>query len=185
MTEALFDSLFWSLVWQTLHSVFQMFQIQDGGDAYFPADERQSTNPLPPSFYILSLSFPVTPVPLPLPPPRGGWELAHERGGNPCRKFWITPLKETHLGVALAFLTSKTDRVKTGKNMFLYFFACNPKRDLHGYGLHTRAFCSEYPIANQIQNFTPLSEKTSIPAPVIYESPSRPPYALSSILLSL
>ena len=71
MTEALFDSLFWSLVWQTVYSVFQMFQIQDGGDAYFPADERQSTNPLPPFFYILILSFPVTPVPLPPPPPGG------------------------------------------------------------------------------------------------------------------
>ena len=152
MTEALFDSLFWSLVWQTVHSVFQMFQIQDGGDAYFPADERQSTNPLPPSFYSylppsLSRQF------LCLSP--RGWELAYERGGNPCRKFWITPLKETHLGVALAFLTSKRDCVKTGKNMFLYFFACNPKRDLHGYGLHIMPFCSEYSIATQIRNLHP------------------------------
>ena len=28
---------------------------------------------------------------------------AYERGGDARRKFWIKPLKETHLGVAQAF----------------------------------------------------------------------------------
>ena len=40
------------------------FQIQDRGDAHFPADERQSTDPLPRSFYP---AFPVTTVPLLFP----------------------------------------------------------------------------------------------------------------------
>ena len=42
--------------------------------------------------------------------------------------------KETDLGVAQAFfLTPKRDHVKTLTiDIFLYFFACSPKRDLHG-----------------------------------------------------
>ena len=30
-------------------------------------------------------------------------DSAYERGGDARRKFWIKPLKETHLGVAQAF----------------------------------------------------------------------------------
>ena len=30
-------------------------------------------------------------------------DSAYERGGDACQKFWITPLKETDLGVAQAF----------------------------------------------------------------------------------
>ena len=45
----------------------------------------------------------------------------------------IKSLKETDLGLAQAFLTPKRDHVKTQINyIFLYFFACNPKQDLHG-----------------------------------------------------
>jgi len=52
--------------------------------------------------------------------------------GDACRKFWIKPLKETDLGMAQAFLTPKRDHVKTQTMyIFLYFFACNPTRDLH------------------------------------------------------
>ena len=38
------------------------------------------------------------------------------------------------LGVAQAFSTPKRDHVKNIDNIyiFLYFFTCNPKRDLHG-----------------------------------------------------
>ena len=35
--------------------------------------------------------------------PGGGGDSAYERGGDPRRKFWIKPLKETDLGVARAF----------------------------------------------------------------------------------
>ena len=56
---------------------------------------------------------------------------AYERGGDARWKFWIKPLKETDLGVAQHFLTPKKDHVKTQTiYMFLYLFACNPKRDL-------------------------------------------------------
>ena len=50
---------------------------------------------------------------LPMAPsvPRGGGESAYERGGDARRKFWIKPLKETDLGVAQVFLTSKRDHV--------------------------------------------------------------------------
>ena len=34
--------------------------------------------------------------------PPGG-DSAYERGGDARQKFWITPLKETDLGVAQAF----------------------------------------------------------------------------------
>lgn len=33
----------------------------------------------------------------------GGGDSAYQRGGDPRRKFWIKPLKETGLGVAQAF----------------------------------------------------------------------------------
>ena len=65
--------------------------------------------------------------------PPGGGDSTYERGGDTHRKFWIKPLKETDLGVAQAFLTPKRDHVKTQTiYIFLYFLACNPKRDLHG-----------------------------------------------------
>ena len=48
--------------------------------------------------------------------------------------FELNPLKETDLGEAqVFFLTPKRDHVKTQTiYIFLHFFACNPKRDLHG-----------------------------------------------------
>ena len=64
--------------------------------------------------------------------PRGG-ELCIWKDGDACRKFWIKPLKETDLGVAQAFLTPKRDHIKTQtKHIFLHFFTCDPKRNLHG-----------------------------------------------------
>ena len=65
---------------------------------------------------------------------RGGGDSAYERGGDARRKFGIKPLKETDLGVAQAFLDPYKKRPKNIhiKYIFLYFFACNPKRDLHG-----------------------------------------------------
>ena len=34
---------------------------------------------------------------------RGKGDSAYERGGDARRKFWVKPLKETHLDVAQAF----------------------------------------------------------------------------------
>ena len=65
----------------------------------------------------------------------GGGDSAYERGGD-AWKFCIKRLKETDLGVAQAFFlfwTPKRDHVKTQTiHIFLHFFACNSKRDLHG-----------------------------------------------------
>ena len=62
-----------------------------------------------------------------------GRDSAYKRGGDARRKFWIKPLKETDLGATQAFfLIPKRNHVKTQTTyIFLYFFACNPKRDLH------------------------------------------------------
>ena len=66
-------------------------------------------------------------------PPGGGGNSSYERGGDVRGKFWIQPLKETDLGVAQAFFDPKRDHVKTQTiHKFLYFFTCNPQRDLHG-----------------------------------------------------
>ena len=65
--------------------------------------------------------------------PRVGEDSSYERGGDARRKFWIQPLKETDLGVAQAFFDPKRDHVKRQTiHKFLYFFTCNPQRDLHG-----------------------------------------------------
>ena len=44
--------------------------------------------------------------------------------------FELNPRKETDLGVAQAFFENEKNIHM--KYKFLYFFACNPKRDLHG-----------------------------------------------------
>ena len=51
----------------------------------------------------------------------------------------------------------------------IYFFACNPKRDLPR--LNIMAFCPAHPKGNQNPKFIPLSEATSIPAPFICDPP--------------
>ena len=79
--------------------------------------------------YQLQLSLPPYASPL---PGGGGGGSANERGGDAPRKFLIKLLKETDRGVAQVFLTPKRDHVKTQTiYIFLYFFACNPKRDLY------------------------------------------------------
>ena len=63
-------------------------------------------------------------------------------GGNFRRKVWIKPSKNTNLGVAKPFFDPQKGNIlnfayMNGVNktnwkyiIFLYFFACNPKRDL-------------------------------------------------------
>ena len=47
----------------------------------------------------------------------GGGGLAYE--SDACRKFRIKSLKETNLGLARAFLTSKRPRLNTDKGLML------------------------------------------------------------------
>ena len=71
------------------------------------------------------------------------------------------------------FLTPKRDHVKTQNiYLFLYFFACNPKR--RPSRLNMMAFGPEHPEWAQNPIFTPLSETTSIPTPVICGVPPPP-----------
>ena len=85
----------------------------------------------------------------------------------------MKPLQETNLGVASGFLTPKRDHVKTQNiYLFLYFFACNPKR--RPSRLNMMAFWPEHPEWAQNPIFTPLSETTSIPTPFICGVPSPP-----------
>ena len=78
--------------------------------------------------------------------PRGGGEgdSAYERGGDARRKFWIKPLKETDLGLAQVFLTSKRDHVKT-QAIYIYFYIFSRATLNETFTDNMVAFCSEHP----------------------------------------
>ena len=132
-----FKSPSWKLpLWGTTSSSWSMIRWEEKQDEcysslfialiYFSQLKSQSMTQFP---YQLQLSLPPYASPL---PEGGGGSSAYERGGDAPRKFWIKPLKETDRGVAQVFLTPKRDHVKTQTiYIFLYFFACNPKRDLY------------------------------------------------------
>ena len=68
-------------------------------------------------------------------PGRGGGGTPHMEGvGKLVGNFELHPLKETDLGVAQAFFWPLKETILKHKQYIyiLYFFACNPKRDLHG-----------------------------------------------------
>ena len=98
----------------------------------------------------------------------GGGDSAYERGGDARRrrrKFWIKPLKEIWAWPK-PFLTPKRDHVETQTiYIFLYFFTCNPKRDLNVY-IWWR-FAQNTLSETRKRKFTPLSDTTSIPTPFI------------------
>ena len=65
----------------------------------------------------------------------GGGETQHMKGvGMLVGNFELNPLKKTDVGVAqVLFLPLKETMLKHRQYIyFLHFFACNPKRDLHG-----------------------------------------------------
>ena len=61
---------------------------------------------------------------------------------------------------------NKTNKKIHIKYIFLYFFACNPKRDLRG-KIWSRVFSPEHPKSDQNPKFTPLNETTSISTPFV------------------
>ena len=65
-------------------------------------------------------------------PPGGGRDSAYERGGNARQKFWIKPPRPIWAWPKRFLSPKRDDKNIHIKYIFLYFFVCNPKRDLHG-----------------------------------------------------
>ena len=100
--------------------------------------------------------------------PKGGTPIWYRRG---CLSEILnsTP-KGEQSGRGLSFLWPLQD-TKNAKNIifFLYFFAGNPQRDL--YGLKYVSFAPDTLNKTKHPKFTPLSETTSIPVCLIWETP--------------
>ena len=71
----------------------------------------------------------------------GGFEKPHMKpGGTPHMKgvgllvgnFELNPSRRPISAWPKLFFDPKRDHVKTQTIIFLYFFTCNPKQDLHG-----------------------------------------------------
>ena len=77
---------------------------------------------------------------------------------------------------------NKTNKKIHIKYIFLYFFACNPKRDLLG-KIWSRVFCPEHPKWDQNPKFTPLNETTSISTPFISGVPRPAPVRDENVLV--